>query len=290
MKSYESVPMRRESVFNEGGLYELAVKKNLCLHREAIETGYDIIKTHWAKKRGPSSTVRVLDLACGGKPLIIAEIMGRLPHFSFHYTGIDINRDQIAACKNFSFPKNVQSEVLEGNVWELKELPLVGAYDLVFIGLNTHHAVPEEIVYAAKNIQKLLRPGGLLINHDVFRPARYSYFRRPEKKSMRFVSVEKLQTAGVPTPLSESWRGSSVDWREEWFVPHTAYIQKLGEDRKTAEAIVQHMRERDFPVSMQELAELLEMVGFQSSTHSYQNCSYPAPEFFGMVVGCKSNN
>ncbi len=292
--SYESIPMHKDPVFDAGGAYELAVEKNVCLHRESTQEVFKCITNHLTKIRSPKP-LRVLDLACGGKPFILSEVMRRSSSYQFDYTGIDINPDQVNACKKYPFSDNVKTKVIEGNVWQLKELPLQGSYDIVFMGLNTHHAVPEEILYAARDIYQLLKPGGLFLNHDLFRPSNYPYLRRPDwnpnnkKESMRFVSKERLKKANIPTPLKEALAGNTpaVTWREEWLAMHKAYLLAKGHSFETAKQGVDHMWERDYPIAAEEMAAILKQVGFNVTIHSYQNNDYPIPEFFRLVKGEK---
>ena len=284
--SLESLPMRKEPVFDAGGTYELVIKINLCLHQEAVAKVFEVVTDHLTKTKA-SKTLKILDLACGGKPLIPATIMERLPNYQFAYTGVDLNKDQIDACKKYSFPKNAKANVIEGNVWELSELTLTPPYDIVFMGLNSHHAVPEEILYAVRAIYKILKPNGLFLNHDLFRPSKYPYLRRPE--SIRFILKEKLEKAGISTPLLSSLAGiRPSSWREKLFSNHKAFMLSSGADEKAVNETIEHMRERDWPVSLEEMGEILKQAGFKTDIHRYQNTHYPMPEFFGLIVGKKS--
>lgn len=291
---YESIPMRKEAVFDVGGAYELAVEKNVCLHKEATDKVFECIRDQLTKIN-PPKTLRAADLACGGKPFILSEVMRRLSSYQFDYTGMDINKDQVNACKKYPFTTNVKSKVLEGNVWELSAISLQDSYDIIFMGLNTHHAVPEEILYAARDIYRLLNRGGLFLNHDFFRPARFPYLRRPDwnlnnkKESMRFVPKERLAKANIPTPLTPAFAGNTHDvkWREKWLATHKAYLLANGYPLEVADQGVDHMWERDYPVSAEEMGEILKQVGFHAAIHHYQEANYPTPEFFSLVVGYK---
>ena len=285
MESLESLPMRKEPIFDAGGTYQHIVDKNICFHKEAIEKVFEIITSHFTKIK-PLQTPQILDLACGGKPVIFSEIMRRLPSRHFVYTGIDLNRDQVDACKQYPFSKNVTACAMEGNIWELNELSLNRDFDIIFMGLNAHHAVPEEIFYAAKDIHKLLKPNGIFLNHDLFRPAQYPYLRRP--KSMQFVSKEKLAKANIKTPLSPNFVGEThSNWRGEWFLRHRAYLQNSGVGLEAANLGIEHMKNRDYPVSAEEMGAILKKADFKVEIHYYKNTNYPPPQFFGLVAGYK---
>lgn len=277
----DQLPMRRDPSFNQGGSYQFVIEKNIVAHREAIEQGFQIIIKHF----GPSTEkkLKILDLACGGTPIIIAEIMARLDRCRFVYSGIDLNPDQIAACKKFPFPKNVTvNQIIEGNAWTLENFSSEKDYDLVFVGLNMHHGIPEEIFYTARQIYGRLRPGGLFLNHDIYRPSRYPYLRRPGKN---FVSEQKLKAACILTPFSPEFRGAiQHSWREEWFRLHEFYLKKAGASAELTQEVITHMRLQDYPVSLQEMAMILGKVGFRTTLYDYLKTDHPEAEFFGMVA------
>ena len=66
--------MRREKLFSNQGFYPFIVESNVLLHREAIEQGC-LMFERLLKQRAPERPVRVLDLACGGEPVVMASIM-----------------------------------------------------------------------------------------------------------------------------------------------------------------------------------------------------------------------
>jgi len=256
--------MRREPTFNKGGSYQFIIGKNLGLHREAIATSIEIVSKFLSSLPKTKKTLNVLDLACGASPVIIAEVMNHFSNYSFEYTGIDINPDQVATCRKFSFPKNViKKEVIEENAWNLEEHSLKDKVDLVFIGLNTHHGTPEEISFLAKQIFSQLNKGGVFLNHDLFRPEKYPYLRRPKK--------------GLP----------KNDWRDEWLSGYKSFLKTQGQSEDLAEQGIDHMRNWDYPISMEEMRTILVKIGFRVSTHSYTNPNHPFSNFYGMVVGYK---
>ncbi len=102
--------------------------------------------------RPDGGPVRVLDLACGGEPISLADMLARFPAPSFRCTGVDINPDQVEAARRFAFPSNVESaRVIEGNAWDLRSLP-DGAFGVAFMGMSLHHGTPEEVRFLARGL------------------------------------------------------------------------------------------------------------------------------------------
>jgi hypothetical protein len=66
--------MRREELFNRDGVYSAIVNHNLLMHREATELGGGILKTLF-EGRPEKKPIKVLDLACGGLPISIADMI-----------------------------------------------------------------------------------------------------------------------------------------------------------------------------------------------------------------------
>jgi ubiquinone/menaquinone biosynthesis C-methylase UbiE len=172
--------MRREELFNQDGVYSAIVKHNLLMHHEATEVGTRILKTLF-EGRPENKPINVLDLACGGLPISIADMMARVSGRVFSYTGIDINPDQVALADNFfQFSDNVcHANLLEANAWDLKTLELQPPFDIIFTGLNLHHGTPEEIDYLMTQVSDLLDESGIFLNHDWYRPDMEVYIRRP---------------------------------------------------------------------------------------------------------------
>lgn len=282
--SIKQVPMRREPAFSRGGAYHFTLEKNLGFHREAIATGIQILAKHFSRrlqnKKPPKNKklppnkkpLYVLDLACGGRPVATAAMMARFAPQTFEYTGVDINPDQVASCLQFDFPKNVTAKkILEGNAWDLDSLPLKGKFDIVFIGLNTHHGSPEEIFSLVRRIfarlnaggSRGLAAGGIFLNHDLFRPEKYPYVRKPAAGQ---VAAKK-------------------DWRDEWLTGYQAFVRQTGATEEMIAQGNQHMREWDYPLSMKELCDILKKTGFHTTQHSYTSKTNPFAHFYGMVAG-----
>lgn len=254
------VNMKNEPAFSRGGAYRFTLEKNLGLHCEATAAAVRILGKHFSGRLQNKKPLHVLDLACGGRPVVMAEVMAHFGPQIFEYTGVDVNPDQVASCLQFDFPKNVASKkILEGDAWNLDSLPLKGKFDIVFIGLNTHHGSPEVLLTLARQVFSRLNAGGIFLNHDLFRPEKYSYVRKPNQSP----------------------------WREEWLTNYHAFVLRTGVPAEAAAQGNQHMREWDYPLSKKELCDILNRIGFRASQHSYTSKTNPFVEFYGMVAGVK---
>jgi len=288
-KSNLEIPMRRETVFGKNGGYSFVVEKNILLHHEAMRVGLRIM-AQWMKKKKITRPIRVLDLACGGAPVIPNAIMKALSPARFEYRGIDINADQVAAARDFAFAGNVKVEILEGDAWALEEFSPRQRFDWIFVGLNTHHAIPEELDYLARKVRSLLAPGGLYMNHDKFRPAKYKYLPRPEflpdqKETMRLIPLEKLKKAGIHRDAHASfYSGNARNWREVLFKKFEKILQKTGCDQRALELALYHVRERDYPVSVPEMRRIFSRVGFKTKVYGYGATSHPLKKYFHVVL------
>lgn len=287
--------MRREKLFSNDGFYPFIVESNVLLHREAIEAARYLFEL-LLKKRMPEQPVTVLDLACGGEPVVIAQIMASFPDRRFHYTGIDINPDQVEQARSgFQFPKNViEVRIMEGNAWDFRATELVRKYDVVFMGLNLHHGTPEEIYYLATRIADLIADDGLFINHDCFRPDDQPYLRRPDchpenpDESMQLLEKEILSTTPKPSfTINEIPSDvSEPDWRLRYRQSLSATATERGGDKAGIESMNQHVNLRDYPISLQEFRNIFESVGFKVNTLRYETRD-PLGEFIAMAVAFK---
>lgn len=259
-RCFNILPMHKEPVFNKGGAYRLVVEKNLGLHQEAIAMATPIVSKFLSPTPKKKNVVRVLDLACGGYPLIIAKIMAHFSSHTFEYTGVDVNSDQLDACRQFSFSSNViVKKIIEGNAWDLKTLLLDKKMDIIFIGLNTHHGTLEEISYLTQQIFRHLKKKGLFFNHDLFRPSQYPYLKKPD----------------------------TATWREQWLSGYFTFTKSQGIPQDLAKEGIDHMKKWDYPVSTEEMGRILKSVGFTVSLHSYPVSWHPFSNFYGLVAGCK---
>lgn len=280
--------MRREALFNRSGFYRFLLETNVLMHREATATASRVL-ADLASAVGPRP-LRVLDLACGGWPLSIAEAMAALPGQQFTYVGVDINPDQVESARNlFRFPDAViEVSILEANAWDLGPLRLEAGFDLVFSGLNLHHGTPEEIDFLARELWRRLAPHGYFLSHDVYRPERTPYRRRPmvnpldPGESFVLVPPEKLLAAGVPAAeLLQDTEAGEPPWREDYIQRMYRLLLQCGADAAGADSTAAHMRQRDYPVSLGELRALLEAHGFLVETGRYSGSNHPMAPFLG---------
>lgn len=270
--------MRREALFNQGGFYSFVVKSNALLHREAIETGIAALRM----LKCTAETARplaVLDLACGGEPIAIAEILAAFPECQFEYHGVDINPDQVQAARTFAFPPNVRNvQVDEASAWDLSTLDTERSYDLVFMGMNLHHGTPEEILYLAGQLRSVMSARGVFMNHDWFRPDDKPYQRRPDfnpvDPSESFLLVAPNRLAAAPAPRLKAHRQTDHESEANWRIEYCDLLHKRllehGADADGARATANHVSSRDYPISLREFAQLFEQENFHVRALRYR--------------------
>ena len=105
------------------------------------------------KKRGVK---RVLDLGCGsGKHLLY--LAGR----GFDLYGIDISGEAIKTARGLFKEKNLRADLRVGNIF--KRLPFErGYFDAVISTRALHHAGIGDIRRAIREMERVLRPGGVV--------------------------------------------------------------------------------------------------------------------------------
>ena len=281
--------MRREALFSRSGFYGFVLESNVLLHREATVAAIEAMRTvlaNWDKNR----PVAVLDLACGGWPVTISEVMAAFPEMVFQYTGIDINPDQVAlAATSFPFPENVRTKrLLEGNAWELELLDLEPAYPLIFSGMNLHHGTLQEVAYLGLQLQRRLLPGGCFISHDVYRPDNTPYLPRPpiiDGETATLVDPRNLATTNLPDQgHSELESEIEPSWRVDYLDRMYRTLIARGADPAGAESTVMHMRSRDYPISTLEFGRLMEKLGFEVKIHRYEDSPEPLGPYIATCV------
>ena len=279
--------MRREALFNRCGFYGFIVRSNVLLHREAAAAAIEAFAPALGRQQ-TGEPVAVLDLACGGWPVTIAEVMEAFPSHRFAYTGIDINPDQVELASNeFPFPDNVvEARVIEGNAWELADLGLDDAYPLVFSGMNLHHGTPDEVWYLGTQLRELMSPGGVFFSHDVYRPEGRLYRPRPaviDGATAWLVNPARLAWAGVPDIRIGRDRGTAEPaWRLDYLERMHRALLERGGDAAGAESTVRHMASRDYPVSTDEFAAVMNSLGLDVSVLRYDDSDGP----LGPYVAC----
>ncbi len=290
--------MRREELFNRDGVYSAIVNNNLLMHHDATAVGYRILQT-LCLIRSQDQPLRILDLACGGLPISIADMIDAVTQARFTYTGIDINPDQVElAATLFEFPGNVvQARLIEANAWDIQSVDLDGPFDLIYTGLNLHHGAPEEIDYLMSQIRALLNDRGVFINHDWYRPDAETYIRRPSAKpedgqeNFRLVPEEKMTGIVNPYPHDTITFDAGVpDWRLAFIDGLTDSYRDLEGDDVGADTLKSHMLERDFPISRADLTAILKKHGFHHRIVDYTNIRVAINPFLAMPFACKDGD
>ncbi len=263
--------MRREALFNRDGFYSFVVQSNALLHGEAVKTGIEAVRAAFCSEQLRPG-ISVLDLACGGEPLAIADILAAFPQCRFDYHGVDINPDQVHAAREFAFPANVVNvRIDEGSAWDLQDLPLRRSYDLVFMGMNLHHGTPEEILFLARQLRGVMSSRALFLNHDWFRPDDEPYYRRPDHdpaepaESYRLVAPARLAMCPAPNlDRTNEYRGmDEPDWRIEYRELLRQRLADRGAAPDGIQTTVDHVASRDYPISLSEFEQLFRQENFR---------------------------
>ena len=287
--------MKNEQLFKLDGVYYAIVTHNILMHDEATDKGTKLFKRFFELRRD-NTPIRVLDLACGGTPVSISDMMENVENATFSYTGIDIHPDQIAcACDLFQFSDNVtEINFFEGNAWDLSGLVLEGPFDIIFSGLNFHHGTPEELDYLIIQLKALLDDKGVLINHDWYRPDDETYTRRPSQnpndktESYRLVPREKLNQAVAPYANETiPFDGTHARWRLSFIDGLTESYREKTKDDQGADTLKSHMLERDFPASRKDFSQILTRNGFYHKILGYPDPGLQIWPFMAMPVACK---
>lgn len=282
--------MRREEFFNRTGYYRFLLDSNVLLHREAAAEAIEALLSVLSE-RTIDKPLKVLDLACGGWPMAIARVMAAFPERAFEYTGVDINPDQVEVASTlFEFPENVCAvRILEGNAWDLEPLGVADEYDLIFSGMNFHHGNPEELLHLAGQLRGLLAADGLLFSHDVYRPDAHAYRRRPDvnpddaAESFRLIDAVGIEAVELPAlDVPEDAVSGEPAWREDYLERMERTLIARGGDRGGTASTVSHMRQRDYPVSTQELSRILALAGFSTRVRRFDDSGEP----LGPYVAC----
>jgi SAM-dependent methyltransferase len=284
--------MRREAVFGRNGYYRFLLRANLLLHRDAADEAFRVVRA-FLRNRPSTASVGILDLACGGLPITIAEVMDRCSPQAFHYTGVDFNPEQVERARSqFRFPANVtKTDIVEGNAWSPRDLGLTGDLDIVFSGMNLHHGTPEELHFLGLQLHGLLARGGILISHDVYRPDRQPYQRRPDtnpedaSESFRIVPEDRLSDMDIPPIHAKPWDATGdPEWRQDYIARMHGTLIARGAEPSGATAVVGHVRQPDFPVSSGEFSSIFDRLGFGTRVIRYDGSDEPLAPYIAMTV------
>ena len=281
--------MRREALFSRSGFYGFLLQSNVLLHREATRDAIAAVRPLLSSDRNHRVVV-VLDLACGGWPVAISDLMAAYPEHEFHYTGVDINPDQVSlAASTFPFPDNVsEKRLIEGNAWCLDELGLDTRYTLIFSGMNIHHGTPAEVAFLGHQVREYLQPGGLFISHDVYRPDETPYLPRPEMiegSAAALVAPSRLAHRSLSDLRIERHTADpEPTWRTDYLQRMHETLLSRGADPVGADSTVRHMRNRDYPISTQELRRIMESLDFKVVVQRYSGTTEPLGSYVASCV------
>ena len=173
-------------------------------------------------------------------------------------------------------------QIIEGNAWDLQPLHLAGGYRLVFSGMNLHHGTPEEISYLASQLRTLMQPDGLFFSHDVYRPDNLPYRRRPtlnpEDAGEVMALVEPGRLAEVQLPayrICEDRGSGDPVWRRDYIERMRRMLIDRGGGEAGVDSTTRHMRQRDFPLSVDEFRSIFERLGYRVRAHRYSESDGP---------------
>jgi SAM-dependent methyltransferase len=286
--------MKEEKFFDADGFYQFIVESNCILHREGVEYGRKAVE-ELVGNLNHDQEIKVLDLACGGNPISICQVLSFFKEVSFSYTGIDINPGQVKlASTQFKFPENIkQVDILEGDAWNFPESILKSKYDIVFTGLNLHHGSPCELFVLFKRILRILNPNGVFINHDMYRPVDKTYIIRPHanpkdpSESYLMIPEKDLESETIPEFKFEGIPYSEVgddDWRLEFLDGFSSVLKERGGDEIGIKSACAHVYARDFCLTPYEMKVIADSAGFISAVKDYEFSSEPLKKYYATII------
>lgn len=292
------LPMQHEKVFSQDGHYSFIVEKNVLGHQEAVAHALSAL-AGWHSTVPTTRSLRLLDLACGGCPVVVAQLMAHFPETEFEYIGVDVNADQVRQVRDRNdYPFNVRSvRIIQENAWLPQSIGLQGQFDIVYSGLSFHHAVPEELYFLAGQLKSFLHPHGVVLNHDLYRPSAAPYLRPPAKHPDRpqedhfLVPPEVLQGIGMPDyGIPEVRFGEhTTDWRDQFLQKYAEHLRRLGADPEGAADILSHIYCWDFPVSKEEMQRIWTLAGYQVTVSGFDQSDLPFGAYLGFMVAAKKD-
>lgn len=277
--------------FGRSQAYSDVVLRNTSTHREAVAEAVQVFG-EWQNSRGVKS-LRFLDLACGDSPVVPYALAKRFSELEFLYEGVDISPLQIKRAKHFEAPLNMRERNLrEGDAWDLR--PLEGQkFDVIYTGLNLHHGTPEELAFTLEGMKAILKPDGLLMIHDVFRPERLvgqplAYLRRPDflkEASLRMVREDLISQEHRRRALEvvRSEEKAAFDWRLGFMRDYEANMERVAMTGAAQAMVRRHVLDNDYPLSISEMRDLMSQTGFLAQGR-YFSSLHPVGDYFGFIV------
>lgn len=289
-----SFPMRNEKLFSRQGFYSFVIKANAALHKEAAE---NIIQIILSSGRYINKKISILDLACGGEPIIMKSVMSYFPKTEFCYTGIDINPDQVSSARFYKYPENVRDiNIIEGNAWDFLGLVNNNKFDVVFTGLVTHHAIPEELHLLVSQIYDALNLGGVYFNHDFFRSSEIIYLRRPDFV-IKDSKIECIKLCDTPkkndfdVPAVNYYCPAEIkkyfDWKTRIIGDFRSELLNHGGSRADIDVACEHVFDKDYPVSVVEFENILVACNMEVHSYLYNESTSKLKQMYGLVLAKK---
>ncbi len=276
--------------FAENHAYSKVVKLGTSMHPQAVEQLSPIL-ADWVGSRR-NIELSLLDLACGTEtpvaPYFMAQSLEKY-NVRLNYTGVDINQ----SLKNvrFTLPSNVTSQTLHAqDAYQVNFLlDKQEKFSIIYSGLNLHHLSPREFVKVVRDYKNLLEDDGIFIIFDVFRPSEYPFVPKPSDKQM----IDPALLADIPeVEFSDQFKGQ--DWRENLIGIYATYAQSKGMEEETLRQVETHILQNDYPMTMDEVANLLKENGYAVEKQDMYPFSdsypqVPVSPFFGIIVAKAKN-
>ena len=169
---------------------------------------------------------RVLDLGCGsGRHTVY------LAENGFEVYGIDISEEGINSCQNHLAEKNLHAELTIGSIFE--ELPYKQSFfDAVVCIRVINHAVIEDIRKAIAEVERVLKPRGLILvtvrksvadkpHHRIIAPQTYIPVAGDEKGIIHYSFTKEI--------LEKEFRNLKII--DLWTDEQSGYFCLLGEKK-----------------------------------------------------------
>lgn len=121
-----------------------------------------------------------------------------------------------------------------------------------------------------------------MVIFDVIRPNDALFVERPKAQAMIQANLLK----NIPNePIAVKRAKAGDDWRSEFAQTFSSYAESRGVGEATIESTRSHILGNDYPLSMNELEELLKQTGFSVQKLPFSpEYNTPVAKYFGMLV------